>query len=354
MTGLGTLLAFRENAIDPNTSFTESEIVITTHNPAVQTAVGVTLTLLGQDVIEANPSNLPSLAFPGIIRDSLYRIGYRRASTHGYDPNGRVVGKTSSDGVTWSAESTLLDTPGIDDRDCQFWTWDGQLNLGTYWYTGTDPVTGGMQAFVRRGGQSVNIAGFPLSGLAKECTNRPLGYDVERYILNGGQWPFGSIGSWRRAGFVNRSVGHIAWLRSNVYQLDESGIARINGTTLVIAERGQDANYANAALLVTRTADNGASFEGFQVFPFAVGAPNLLLHSSGLLLCAFREYAGANVYTSIIYSQDDGLTWSAAWRFYSAVAGDSGYPTMIEGSNGDVLVTWYESGTIYLGRVGIS
>lgn len=360
-----TLLAYYAAKPNPNTALTESEVVISVHNAAVQTAVGHTLTLLSGAIVAQNPGAVPSLAFPGLIElpSGLFRDGYRKATTHGYDPNSTIQYKDSLDttGGTWPAASQLVvDTPGIDDRDCQWWYWDGVLYFGSYWYTGTDLVTGSMQAFAGSfagdvASDIINIAGYPLTGLAAQCTNRPSGYDVDKYILNGGQWPFGSAGSWRRAGLVDRTVepGHITWIRSTVHQLDESAIVRLDAQTLIMAQRGADSGYANSNLLITRSTDNGATWEAWQVFPFPVGAPSLFLHSSGMLFCAFREYDGGDVLTSLVWSIDGGVTWSPNFLVFDAVAGDSGYPTMAEDGNGHLLITYYEGGTIYIRQVAI-
>lgn len=69
--------------------------------------------------------------------------------------------------------------------------------------------------------------------------------------------------------------------------------------------------------------------------------PHMLKTSSGLLVCTYG-YREAPFGVRVIFSNDDGNTWSAPQDLYvNGVCGDLGYPSSVELYNGDILTVFY-------------
>lgn len=337
------------------TDLTESAETLAVSGTVVdETATGTTLTAGATVVISDNGA--PHVGFPTLYPVSAapdIRCVYRLGTSHS-DQGGQLVYRDSADdGATWGAETALLDTVGIDDRDPILSVVGGTLYVGWHKYTGT-----ALQAYSRAfsGGAETNVSGYELWPGANRHTNRPTMYAASKWILNGGPFTANAADP-RRVGLVNRDGGAdtLHWLGSASFHLDESSIVD-DGTAQIVVCRTQtlaDATIEDQ-LVITRSTDGGSTWSDWKQFSVIGVAPHLLVHSSGTIYLAFKEQDGVARYTTMMWSSDHGATWGAPVRIYTHSTSDASYPSIVELSDNSLLVAHYEPRYIRATAVAIS
>ena len=96
-------------------------------------------------------------------------------------------------------------------------------------------------------------------------------------------------------------------------------------------------------LFQTVSYDNGATWSNVkQIVKDDSGAPShIMRHSSGLLIAAFSHRA-MPCGIHMIYSTDDGESWSEEYTLYeNHETDDLGYPSTIELADGSLLTVFY-------------
>jgi hypothetical protein len=352
------LLSWAGALVNPGTDLTESETILAVSGTAVdETATGVTLTPGTTTVVTDNGA--PHVAFTGMVDDAgTIRLCYRKASTHGVDDNGAIQYKDSADeGDTWGAETLLVDTPGIDDRDasCLFLDGLGAQHVAWFLHSGT-----ARQAYTRpvAGGDVVNISGFPLIPSANIHTARPVAYDDgDRFVLYGAPLNGSQL---YRVGLVDRGAGTLDWLKASGFNLYEPAILRVDVNTLLIVVRvaTQAAPTGHVEMMLTRSTDNGVTWSDWKKFSEIGDAPTLFLHSTGTVFLAYRRRQGPGIgdtfSTGIMWSDDAGLTWGAADDVYVHTTNDASYPAIVELADGTLLISHYEPRFIRVTRVAVT
>jgi hypothetical protein len=350
---LRALLPFAEALINPGTDFSESEQILTIGADVDESAVGHTATPDGNVLVTDHGG--PEVAFTAMVKTlGVVTCGYRVATTHGYDPNSSIVGKTSADdGDTWpGAEFTIINTPGIDDRDPHLYH-DAGGGVRVSWHKYTNTASQGYDVS-SGGGDEISVSHYPLIANAINHTRRPEAYDDgTRFALYGGPPDYSRE---HRIGIVDLAAEHILWLKTVGYHLFEPGIVRIDANTLVLAVRVAlygDQN-GHERMMLSRSTDNGATWASWQVFSQIGDAPILFLHSNGLIYMSYRKRNDPVYSTGLQWSADGGLTWSAPIDVYVHTTNDSSYPAIIERADGKLLISHYEPRYIRVTKVAVT
>jgi hypothetical protein len=137
--------------------------------------------------------------------------------------------------------------------------------------------------------------------------------------------------------------------------LYEPAVLRLDANTLIIVTRA--ATQANPSghepMMLSRSTDNGATWSDWKKFSQIGDSPTLFKHSSGKVFLADRR-RGTPFSTSIMWSGDGGLTWGSASTVYAHSVNDCAYPSIIELSDGSLLVSHYEPQYVRVTPVAIT
>lgn len=320
---------------------------------ADETGVGVTFT--PGATIEVTDNGGPEVAFPtAMYANGLLYCAYRKGTTHGVELAAKIVYKSTADldGLTgWSAESDLVDSVNLDDRDPLFYFDGAVFSFG--WHKHNINVK---QAFARAfsGGPELEVVGMPLyEGSTLQC-GRPNGYDGGARFSTYGQ-PFNAT---NRAivGFIGPRTprpGARRWITHGSRWLYEPYVVRISATNLVVVMRVSSTGADHVQSFASLSTDNGLTWGPFQEFSWIGDAPMGIMHSSGRVIYAVRRINGA-ARTTELTSTLDGLTWTPLALIYLHVTPDSSYPSIVEKANGDLMVFHYEPRFIRMTEVAVS
>jgi hypothetical protein len=335
-------------------------------------------------VVEAGSDHL---AFPDVARlsDGRILLVYRRGATH-VDATGRIMKVFgSADGASWSQEEVLYDEPGIDDRDPSVTTLeDGTVVLNYFQYLKLSAGVTVHENFV--GGSSDDGATFSVFekvGPGPMAVDNPTLQD-ELWVDDQGEpiWVNASSSSvvWHGGGLVLPSYGGMALNLGNLAAHPRSRLSLFRASALgsdwtettVEPERATDTWLMEPAVIVlpddgllmhVRTAagtspgspgnlwqtvsdDGGQSWSPYEDLGFIGHAPELLRLRNGLLVSAFREINDAYTkeWVSMMYSLDDGETWSDRIRVRDCGASECGYPGLLELEGDALLMVYYAPG----------
>lgn len=138
--------------------------------------------------------------------------------------------------------------------------------------------------------------------------------------------------------------GKISTDGANGLFLNEPCAVQLPNGKILCHIRAEDDDEKIFTLFQTVSEDNGKTWSPVkQIIKDDSGAPaHLLLHSSGILICAFSRRAypyGIRV----ILSEDYGETWSEEHiLFENFCTDDLGYPSTVELSDGSLLTVFYD------------
>lgn len=288
-------------------------------------------------------------AFPDVCRTTsgellcVFYAGYGHVSvpTERLPRGARIALCRSTDGGrTWSAASTVVDSP-IDDRDSSI----TQLSNGDLLvaYMSYDPKRrpGTHQVFTVRSTDGGRTWGepqrVPTPFNANEAVSEPVRELPDGRLL----LPvYGALSDQPKpryaAGLVESTdQGHtwrpLAVIRSPTYELCEPSLVRCPDGRLL--------QLIRPTMTWCDSTDGGKTWSEPQPLPEQGDAPYLLLTSKQILLCGFRHRPTAS--TCVISSTDYGRTWGARVTLDRVLGA---YPSLVELPDGRVLVVYYTEG----------
>jgi len=335
-------------------------------------------------VVEAGGDHL---AFPDVTRlsDGRILLAYRRGSDH-VDASGKIMKVfADADATTWSAEEVLYDAPGIDDRDPSVttladgtvvvnyfqyetlaagvtvhdnfvgWSMDDGATFSDFEQVGSCPMN--VQdpqlvndLWVDDQGDPFDVYASSSSVLAYEGEllmpvygGRPLnlsnlaGHPRSRLSL----FKTSALGSAWTESLVEPQLAEDTWL------MEPALLALPDGKLIMHVRTADGASPGSAGnLLQTTSSDGGAGWSDYEDLGFVGHAPELLRLDNGVLLSAFREINDAftKEWVSMMYSLDDGATWSDRIRVRDCGASECGYPGLLELDGDALLIVYYAPG----------
>lgn len=287
-------------------------------------------------------------AFPDVTRlndgrlMSVFYEGYTHISTPNttYPNGGRIAYATSSDeGRTWNAAKTLCDTPQ-DDRDPSITQLPNGKLLCTY-FTYANGQTQGVYLT-----QSSDLGTTWSSPSLLVMTPYAVSSPVRR--LAGGRL---ALGLYSEGGGVAHGAVALSddsgttWTTANIpntsgaYLDAETDLIELKNGNLWAIERS-----SNSPARYSLSTDLGQTWSDSQSLGFVAHCPYLLrtTHDS-MILMGYRAFdANGNGYTALRYSLDECATWSDPITVDANCVG--AYPSMVNLSDGSVLMTYYEEG----------
>lgn len=335
-------------------------------------------------VVEAGGDHL---AFPDVTRlsDGRILLVYRRGNTH-VDASGRIMKVfANADATTWSAEELLYDAPDIDDRDPSVTTLaDGTVVVNYFQY---ETLASGVTVHDNFAGWSTDDAatfsaseqvgtcpmdvqdaqivddlwvdgqGEPIDVYASSSSVVEVGGELWMPVYGGralntanlathprsrlSLFNTASLGSPWTETLVDPTMAEDTWLMEPALLAMPDGRLIMHVRTAAGASPGSPGN-----LLQTVSDDGDASWSAYEDLGFIGHAPELLRLDNGVLLSAFREINDAYTqeWVSMMYSLDDGATWSDRIRVRDCGASECGYPGLLELEGGALLVVYYAPG----------
>ncbi len=331
-------------------------------------------------VVEAGSDHL---AFPDVTRlsDGRILLVYRRGATH-VDTTGRIMKVFGgADGVTWSSEEVLYDEPDIDDRDPSVTTLeDGTVVLNYFQYlklsagvTLHENFVGGslddgatFSAFEKVGPGPMAVDNPTLQdGLWVDDQGEPIWVNASSsaVVSHGGELLLPNYGG------MALNLGNLAthprsrislfwapglgsgWtetvvepdLATDTWLMEPALIELPNGRLLMQVRTAEGTSPGSPGnLWQTLSEDGGQSWSPYEDLGFIGHAPELLRLHNGVLVSAFREINDAYTkeWVSMMYSLNDGETWSDRIQVRDCGASECGYPGLLE-LEGDVLLMVY-------------
>jgi len=335
-------------------------------------------------------SGMGHLAFPDLTRlpDGRILLVYRRGASH-VDPTGRIMKQFGSpDATTWTAPEVLYDAPSIDDRDPSVTTLaNGDVMVNYFQYVtqqamGTTLAThhvfvgrstdGGKtfgaftqvdQGTMTPQGPTLNGAGIwvdanaqPLLVGASSSAIVEIGGRMVLPVYGGNPLNLTNLAATPKSRVsLYTSMDGVAWTENPVLASDapdswlqEPAVLPLaSGKTLMQMRTATGTSPGNAGKLMQSTSGDGAkAWSAPSSFPFVGHAPELAQMKSSLLLSGYRELDDAltHEWTSLSWSLDEGLNWSAPIRVRDCGAVECGYPAILELEDGKFLYAYYAPG----------
>lgn len=291
-------------------------------------------------------------AFPGLVRlkngdlVAVFYSGWTHVSRPGGSdrPNGgRICRARSTDaGRTWGKATVIGDTP-FDDRDPSVWqAKDGSVHCAwpaADWTAYRDSTKKDAWCHAFRVRSTDNARTW--SGAQEWPISKTLDWTVwtAPRLLSDGSWlmPVYKNCTYTSAAVIRSLDDGKSWsppslLDAGNKRTDEPDIVELPGRRLLCIMRPTGRLYAWRS----QSDDLGKTWTPPEPMDWHAHAPNLLLTSRGVLLCAHRDPG-----TSIHYSFDYGKTWGGMVMIDSC---GGGYPCMTELADGRVLIVYYTEG----------
>lgn len=289
-------------------------------------------------------------AFPGLtkVEDGTYLLVYRDGPTHVDPDTGVIKVHTSSDGVTWSAASTLIDPSTVDARDpslatlsggtvaLSFFTYDTPTALGVWIALSSDDgATFGTAVAVTNSYTQIACSG-PVLEVNGSLWLQPV------YALTGGNW----IAAVAKSTDQGASWGDLVTVASGGgKQYYEPWVVKLHNGDLMCMVRAEDPKQ----ILRYTSDDDGATWTNQGSAFTGESRCATFVHPGGGVIVAYREAISGSTYDlKVRYSEDSGATWSSATTF----AGKSDYAALTDDlmawavkntdTDADVFVTPYE------------
>jgi len=332
------------------------------------------------------------LAFPDVapLSDGRWLLVYRQGSTH-VDSTGRILKQVgTADGRTWSEPEVLVDVAGMDDRDPSITRLsDGRLMVTWFQYRGQgfgpdtvylhetfrvfsedDGETWSEPAQITPGTMHLEV-GAGLNGDGRwvdadgdlvivHASSSPLVEHAGQWILpnyGGNALNLNNIAACLRAEislFVSDDQGTnweerpvLPGAVPSVWLQEPSLLILPSGRWLLHVRTAYGTTPSTPGdLAQTVSGDGGLTWDAWRPFDFVGHAPDLFRTSHGVVLSAFREINNefTQEWVSMMYSVDEGDTWSVPLRISDCGAVECGYPSFAQLDDTHLLVVFYGPG----------
>jgi hypothetical protein len=338
------------------------------------------------------------VAFPDVARlpSGEILLVYREATTHNVDPVGRIVRQVGTpDALEWSDPEVLHDTPGVDDRDPSVtvtaggevlvnWfqylyetTDDGDLGVHQVFFGRSDDsgaslaetsmVSGGAMsypgAYIEADDLWVDAAGDPVVVTACSSPIREIGGTLFIQNYGGYAWNTSYADSPRsRISLFASGDGGSAWAELPIAEgqapdtwLQEPSLLALGPNRWIVQLRTAEGSSPGnpGDLWQTTTDDGGATWSEYEDLGFVGHSPYLYRLSNGVVVSAFRwlnaSFTSTNV--NLIYSMDEGATWSDMISILAPQTVEVGYPSILELEGDKMLVVFYVGGVTIRGAI---
>lgn len=328
------------------------------------------------------------LAFPDIIRlenDSLLVV-YREGKTH-IDSTGFICAQIGSpDAKFWSKPFVLIDSIGLDERDCSLEKIDNRIYYNYFGYHRGDALKKPTLVHIHAGIVAENGRGI-LSNTQVDSGNYVNDFLVishENYWVDRNNNPimghasssgmykvndslsiisYGGNPLVRKAGtkdflspvsklFIFSSLNGIVWNErqlkipnSDTVWMQEPSVLRINDSVLIVHVRtafGKSIFNAGSMAQIL-SYDSGKTWTGLKYFDFTGHSPELFQFNDSIIISGFRllnkEYTAEK--TAVIYSQNSGKTWSEPIIVEDCGEKECAYPAFEKLADGQVVIVYY-------------
>jgi BNR repeat-like domain len=331
------------------------------------------------------------LAFPDVTMtaDDRLMMVYRQGSGH-VSTDGKLMKQFGElDGRTWGAPQVLFDLEGMDDRDPSVQTLEnGDILVNYFQYRIAATPSGSNylhEIFLGRStdngesfGEFIQVSSghMDVDGARVNQDKIWVDGDGEEIIVAASSGPVVELGgelllpgyggnSLNLANLAaaprsflslyrSQDVGE-TWTEQIVDQKDQSGtwlmepaILPIGGDELLMHIRTAAGASPSSPgeMMQIRSTDRGQTWSEYEELGFIGHAPELFLHSSGVLVSAYRwlNEAYSSETMSFSYSIDKGHTWSQPLMVENCGAAECGYPGIIELPSGELMFVFYAAG----------
>ena len=341
-------------------------------------------------------------AFPDIVKleSGKIMLVYRQGSGHAED-SGRILSHYSDDGENWSDPELLMDDNSIDDRDPSIavlssgkvamnWfqyhypsdydePWMHHIMYSTSGSNGLDfddPVQVDPGLFSYEDVAELNEDGIWVDGDGNEiksyASSSSVVEDGNRIIIPGyggnslnfkamSKTPKGPI-----VFFISEDGGQ-TWFMESVNAeapentwLQEPALLKVSEKRWLLQVRTAygSSPSAKGELMQTVSDDGGKTWSGYKSLGVVAHAPELLKLKNGVIISAFRWLDWNTDITreavSMMYSTDNGETWSELIEIDDCGLAECGYPGMLELDNNRILVVYYSPGGLGIRSAVIS
>ncbi len=337
-------------------------------------------------------SDAGHLAFPDVapLSDGRWLLVYRQGATH-VDRTGRIMKQVgTADGLVWSTPEVLLDVPDMDDRDPSITRLaDGRLVVTWFQYRSqtfspntiylheTFIVVSSDDGETWSAPEQITPGTMQLAvGAGINADGRWVDAEGELVIVHASSSPMVEhAGGWILPNYGGNAINLnniAACLRSEISLFLSPDEGRtweerrvlpgavpsvwLQEPALLILPSGRWLQQVRTAygttpstpgdLAQTVSADGGLTWSPWRPLGFVGHAPDLHRTPHGVVLSAFREINDefTQEWVSMMYSVDEGETWTAPLRIADCGAVECGYPSFAQLDDTHVLVVYYGPG----------
>lgn len=332
-------------------------------------------------------------AFPDVIRLKNGRLMavYRNGSTHA-DKSGAIIASFSDDGTVWDDPDIIINDSSIDDRDPSVVLFsDGRVGINWFQYRYPDdysepwvhhilfasssdngasfsePVQVDDGVFDYSGHSEMNEEGIwvdddgepVMLAATSSCMVEHEGKIIipayYGYALN---WSNFAKTPKTKIVFYESSDKGKSWTMTPVEAggadeiwLQEPALLKVDENRWILQVRSANGSSPSSKgdLLQSVSLDAGKTWSDYQSLGFVAHAPELLKLENGVIISAFRglDWEGTKATreaVSMVYSLDNGETWSDLIEIQDCGAVECGYPGLAELDGNRFIVVYYTPG----------